>query len=81
MAGSERAGVSEQPRPLPRKPLARGGGADTDPAALRLALDLIIELGAEAVPMSAARHDQAVAAVSHLPHLQAGCARQANGRG
>lgn len=73
MAGSERAGCQASSPDLfrgSRWPVVVE--PDTDPAALRLALDLIIELGAEAVPMSAARHDQAVAAVSHLPHLQAG---------
>lgn len=72
MAGSERSGC-EAGSP----DLFRGSvwpvvvTPETDPRALHLIVGLITELGGEALPMSAQRHDEAVAVVSHLPHLQA----------
>ncbi|MFN8127072.1 MAG: prephenate dehydrogenase/arogenate dehydrogenase family protein [Candidatus Nanopelagicales bacterium] len=45
---------------------------DVAPAALRRILEVIVELGGEALPMTAACHDRVVALASHLPHLQAG---------
>lgn len=44
----------------------------TDPAAFALVRDAIVGLGAEVVAVSADRHDELVAMVSHVPHLTAG---------
>ncbi len=46
--------------------------ADVDVDAVQIVTALIDDLGARIVPMTAALHDQAVAAVSHLPHVVAG---------
>jgi prephenate dehydrogenase len=43
----------------------------TDPAAYSRVLGVVSSLGADAVAMAAARHDDMVAMVSHVPHLTA----------
>jgi prephenate dehydrogenase len=43
----------------------------TDPAAYSRVLGVVSSLGADAVAMSPARHDNVVAMVSHVPHLTA----------
>ncbi|MEN8237790.1 MAG: prephenate dehydrogenase/arogenate dehydrogenase family protein [Actinomycetota bacterium] len=46
--------------------------SDTDADAVDVASAAITDLGARIITMSAADHDRAVAAVSHLPHIVAG---------
>lgn len=45
--------------------------ASTDPVAFATVSSAIAELGADTVALSAERHDQVVALVSHVPHLTA----------
>ncbi len=49
----------------------------TDPTALVAVLQLVLLLGGKPIPVSARAHDEAVALVSHLPHLLAGALGQA----
>lgn len=44
---------------------------DTDVAAWREVAQLVLDCGAQAVPASAAAHDDAVGRISHLPHVLA----------
>lgn len=72
MAGSERSGVGAA-----RADLFDGAywlltpAADTDPDAYRLVHALVSALGARVVSVDAKRHDEAVALVSHVPHVAA----------
>lgn len=72
IAGSEQSGVEASNAQLFRRhkviltPLA-----ETDPAALALVDRLWSELGADVEHMEVERHDEVLAATSHLPHLLA----------
>ncbi|MDB6047268.1 MAG: bifunctional prephenate dehydrogenase/3-phosphoshikimate 1-carboxyvinyltransferase [Pseudomonas sp.] len=72
IAGSEQSGVEASNAQLFRRhkviltPLA-----ETDPAALALIDRLWSELGADVEHMQVERHDEVLAATSHLPHLLA----------
>jgi prephenate dehydrogenase len=44
---------------------------DTDPARWLRVAEVALAVGAEVVPVTAEEHDQAVAAISHVPHLLA----------
>lgn len=72
MAGSERSGVSAA-----RVGLFDGAywlltpAADTDPEAYRGVHALVSALGARVVSVDPKRHDEAVAVVSHVPHVAA----------
>ena len=72
MAGSERSGVDAA-----RADLFRGAywlltpAADTDPDAFRAIHALVSSLGARVVSVDARSHDEAVAIVSHVPHVAA----------
>ncbi|MEB0042823.1 MULTISPECIES: bifunctional prephenate dehydrogenase/3-phosphoshikimate 1-carboxyvinyltransferase [unclassified Pseudomonas] len=72
IAGSEQSGVEASNAQLFRRhkviltPLA-----DTDPTALALVDRLWSELGADVEHMQVERHDEVLAATSHLPHLLA----------
>ena len=72
IAGKESGGVQHaeatlyQGRQVILTPLPQ-----TDPMLLQRATDLWSALGAQVLKMSAVNHDQAFAAVSHLPHLLA----------
>ena len=72
MAGSERSGVAAA-----RPDLFTGAywlltpAADTDPDAFRDLHALVSSLGARVVSVDARSHDEAVAIVSHVPHVAA----------
>ncbi len=72
MAGSERSGIEAS-----RGDLFDGAywlltpAADTDPDAYRRVHALVSALGARVVSVDAKRHDEAVAVVSHVPHVAA----------
>jgi prephenate dehydrogenase len=72
LAGTERAGAGAASGALfrGRKAILTPTRA-TDPAALATVAGLWRAAGAEVVEMDAARHDEVLAAVSHLPHLVA----------
>jgi prephenate dehydrogenase len=44
---------------------------DSDPVAWRAVVELVLDCGAEVVPTTASAHDDAVARISHLPHVLA----------
>lgn len=70
MAGSERSGVAAGSADLFRRsPWAVVVEPETPPHVLATVVGLIGALGAEAVPVSTAAHDQSVTVVSHLPHM------------
>lgn len=72
MAGSEKAGVEFAVADLFRKrTVIVTPTAATPPAALRSIRTFWKKLGAKLVSLSPAEHDEAVAAISHLPHLLA----------
>ena len=72
MAGSEHSGVSAS-----RANLFAGAywlltpGQDTDPHAYRTVHALVSSIGARVISVDAESHDQAVAIVSHVPHVAA----------
>ncbi|PKQ16012.1 MAG: prephenate dehydrogenase/arogenate dehydrogenase family protein [Actinobacteria bacterium HGW-Actinobacteria-7] len=72
MAGSERSGVTAA-----RADLFAGAywlltpAADTDPDAYRAVHALVSAIGARVISVDAEAHDQAVAIVSHVPHVAA----------
>jgi prephenate dehydrogenase len=72
MAGSERSGVAAS-----RADLFDGAywlltpAEETDPDAYRAVHGLVSSLGARVVSVDAAEHDEAVAIVSHVPHVTA----------
>ncbi len=72
MAGSERSGVAAA-----RADLFDGAywlltpAADTDPNAYRTVHALVSAIGARVVSVDPKRHDEAVAVVSHVPHVAA----------
>lgn len=72
MAGSERSGVKAA-----RDDLFAGAywlltpSADTDPDAYRSVHALVSSIGARVISVDATEHDQAVAIVSHVPHVAA----------
>jgi prephenate dehydrogenase len=72
MAGSERSGVTAS-----RADLFTGAywlltpSADTDPEAYRGVHALVSAVGARVISVDAGSHDQAVAIVSHVPHVAA----------
>ncbi len=72
MAGSERSGIEAS-----RPDLFDGAywlltpAPDTDPDAYRRVHALVSALGARVVSVDAKRHDEAVAVVSHVPHVAA----------
>ncbi|HEY5539906.1 MAG TPA: prephenate dehydrogenase/arogenate dehydrogenase family protein [Coriobacteriia bacterium] len=87
MAGSELSGVSAA-----RADLFDGAywlltpSADTDPDAFRAMHALVTGIGARVISVDAAAHDEAVAIVSHVPHVTAAAlvdlaAAHAGGRG
>ena len=72
IAGSEQSGVEASNAQLfKRHKVILTPLADTDPAALALVDRLWSELGADVEHMDVARHDEVLAATSHLPHLLA----------
>lgn len=72
MAGSERSGVTAA-----RASLFEGAywlltpAADTDPEAYKRVHALVSSIGARVISVDAKRHDEAVAVVSHVPHIAA----------
>ncbi len=72
MAGSERSGAAAS-----RADLFSGAywlltpGQDTDPHAYRAVHALVSAIGARVISVDAESHDQAVAIVSHVPHVAA----------
>ena len=72
MAGSERSGVTAS-----RADLFAGAywlltpGEDTDPHAYRTVHALVSAIGARVISVDAESHDEAVAIVSHVPHVAA----------
>jgi prephenate dehydrogenase len=82
MAGSERGGVMEA-----REDLFEGAiyvvtrGARTSPGSVERLAELSRRLGALPVELEAGLHDQAVARISHLPHVAAAALAEAAGEG
>ena len=73
MAGSEEAGFAAGQADLfADAPWPVVVAATTDAQALCQVLEVIKALGGRPIPVSAAAHDEAVAQISHLPHLLAG---------
>src|SRR5690606_17413055 len=72
MAGSERAGVlNADPGLLENAIWVLTPGPDTADEALELVRSFVEALGARPLVTSAEKHDELVAAVSHLPYLAA----------
>ncbi len=72
MAGSEHSGVdAARPNLFDGAYWLLTPAADTDPDAYRRLHALISGLGARVVSVDAKRHDEAVAVVSHIPHVAA----------
>lgn len=72
MAGRERSGpAAAVPDLFLGRPWVITDSGSSDPAALLAVRALAVDLGAVPVAMDAARHDAAVAAVSHVPQLAA----------
>ncbi|MEQ7919228.1 prephenate dehydrogenase/arogenate dehydrogenase family protein [Xanthomonas sp. WHRI 1810A] len=72
IAGSERSGVeAADARLFRRHKVILTPQEGTDPAALRLVDQLWSALGADVEHMDVERHDEVLAATSHLPHLLA----------
>lgn len=73
MAGSEGSGVEAGTASLfDTSVWAVVVESATDADALEVVVGLILRLGARVLPVSASAHDEAVARISHLPHLLAG---------
>lgn len=72
MAGSERSGVGASDPELFRGAYyVLTPADDTDAEAYRRLHQLVTSIGARAIAISADSHDQAVAAISHVPHIAA----------
>lgn len=71
IAGKERAGVEHSDPALYEGRTVILTPQDTDPRALERAASIWTALGCRVLQMSASAHDEAFAAVSHLPHLLA----------
>ena len=72
MAGSERSGVAAADADLFRGAYyVLTPAADTDPDAYRRLHQLVTSIGARAIALDATAHDEAVAAMSHVPHIAA----------
>ena len=72
MAGSEQAGVDgADPEMFEGATWVLTPGANTDPSAFAAVRSAVVALGANVVELPAARHDDLVALVSHVPHLTA----------
>jgi prephenate dehydrogenase len=81
MCGTERSGhTAVDPALFSGARWALGLEADTElPRWLRVA-EIALAVGAEVVPVTAAEHDDAVAAISHVPHLLAAALAAAAGQ-
>lgn len=72
MAGSERSGVDAADPELFRGAYyVLTPAADTDVEAYRRLHQLVTSIGARAISVDPSSHDEAVAAISHVPHLAA----------
>ena len=72
MAGSEQSGVEgADPEMFEGATWVLTPGAHTDPGAYAMVRSVVGLLGANVVELPAARHDDLVALVSHVPHLTA----------
>ncbi len=70
MTGKESSGIEESDANLYHgRPFVLCPSRRTTPATLARALSLVEAVGAVPIEMDATRHDQAVAAISHLPYL------------
>ena len=73
MTGSERQGIgAADPYLFENAAYVLTPTKSTSPKAVERVGALVRELGAEVIVLSPERHDQIVAAISHLPHLVAG---------
>jgi len=72
MAGSEQSGIDgADPDLFVGATWVLTPTVETDPGAFALLSEIITELGADVIALSAADHDRLVAVVSHVPHLVA----------
>lgn len=72
MAGSERSGVAASDADLFRGAYyVLTPADDTDAEAYRRLHQLVTSIGARAIALAPAAHDEAVAAISHVPHIAA----------
>lgn len=72
LAGTEKSGVEASiARLFDGKRVVLTPEPDTDPGAVQRVTDMWRATGAEVLTMTAAHHDEALAATSHLPHMLA----------
>jgi prephenate dehydrogenase len=72
MAGSEKSGLEGVDAELFNGATwVLTPGASTDPAAYAMVREVVIDIGADVVTLSADQHDEMVATISHVPHLAA----------